>query len=76
MLGQWKDFYMWREMGHDGAVNAGEGLRYLYCRILKEATLDRMTGKWDGVSEYRGKNSGLWNIPRVEEIIKENKWQD
>ena len=45
---------MWRDMGHHGTINALEGLKHLYRRIYAEATLERMTGKWDGKSPYFG----------------------
>jgi len=67
------DYVMWRDMGHHGTINALEGLKHLYLRIYAEATLERMTGKWDGKSPYFGKDSGEWDIDRVAEIIKENK---
>jgi len=68
------DYVMWKDMGHRGTINAREGLKKLYKRIYAEAMLERMTGKWDGGSPYFSKDSGEWDIDRVAEIIKENRW--
>ena len=44
-------------------------IKRIYLTAIKEMTLARLSGKWNGESLWNG-----WDITRVEEIIKENKW--
>lgn len=58
------------DLGHSSPIDMRLGFGATYRKVLKNATLARLTGKWDGEDLWEG-----WDVKRVEEIIKENGWE-
>ena len=59
--------FCYQQLGHDGPINAAEGLRAVYRKALADAVAARLSGDWNGTDDWNG-----WDIQRVIEIIKEN----
>jgi len=61
------DFRWPNQEGDNEAVTMPE----LYRWVIKQSSMDRLTGKWNGESLWRD-----WDVKRVQEILNENKWDE